>query len=108
MILKRVEQLRDRYRRMYGDELTIDEVARYVNSLIIDRQLGELAVFDQLSTDDLIATQKVLDTMQSGHDESPIIPPSQISPSEVLESPPAPPAPPKRRGRPVGWRKDKQ
>ena len=93
---------------MYGDELTVDEVARYVNGLIIDRQRGELEVFDQLTTEDLIATQKALEGMQSGHDESDIIPTSERSPSEGPNTPPAcepPPSTAKRRGRPVGWKK---
>lgn len=104
MIQKRVNQLRDRYLALYGDDLTIDEISRYVNGLIIDRQRGELEVFDQLTTEDLIATQKALEVMQSGHDESDTIPTSEQSPSDACEEPPVA-LTPKRRGRPVGWKK---
>lgn len=93
MIEQRVRQLQQRYLSTYGDELGDDEIARYVNGLIIERQRDELRVFDQLSPKELIETIAVLTkpTVEI-EDECIEIPlPSQDEPVA---------APTKRRGRP--------
>ncbi len=96
MIQQRVTMLQKRYRDTYGEELTNDEVARYVNGLLIDAQRNELRVFDNLSPAELVATINYLgkSSEEAPHQGEPVAPP----PPFTVKKP---------RGRPVGWRKVK-
>ena len=98
-LLNRVNQLRARYLETYCDELTNDEVSRYLVSLVADRKRGELAIFDNLPTKELVETLDAL-TMR----EEPAAPdeiPAENTEPIVAE------ATKKPRGRPKGWRKER-
>jgi hypothetical protein len=104
-LLNRVSQLQARYLATYGDELTNDEVARYLSGLVADRQRNELAIFDHLPVGDIVDTLDLL-TMR----EEPAEPVEYIVNSSDIETIVADvPAleEPKKRGRPKGWRKAK-
>jgi hypothetical protein len=124
-LLNRVSQLQARYLDTYGDELSRDEVSRYLSSLIADRQRGELAIFDNLPTGELVATLEAL-TMREEVANPVELPPENlgdveviISSEDVLGIPEGTSSEPevnlgsepgsqkKTRGRPKGWRKAK-
>ena len=116
-LLSRVDQLIKRYAATYGDEITREEVARYVNGLIVDRKHGELAIFDSLPTEDLILTSAALDeepVAEKVLDDTPSslvaseLPHPEVEDLQGLTDDCPPVIQKKPRGRPVGWRKVKE
>ena len=114
-LLNRVSQLQARYLETYGDELTRDEVARYLGGLVADRQRAELAIFDNLPTNELVATLDAL-TLREEHAAPSEMPPENIGDLEVIltgedfstkQSEELLTNTKKPRGRPKGWRKNK-